>query len=302
MTPKILSFGEIIWDIYSDRRIIGGATLNFAAHCAKCGADSFLISAVGNDALGKDAAEIIRKSQVGMQYLQTVGKPTGQCAVTLNKAGVPSFRISENTAFDNIVLSDADIASVQAQNFDALYFGTLIQRNKASEYALKKLCGSVAFAEIVCDINLRENCYSAASARFCLEKATALKLSDEEEPLLGKLNLYKAKDGSPEEVSKAVCAEFPQIKYFIMTRGARGAYVYDSRERKGFFAAPESTVVASTVGAGDSFIAAWCTLFLSGRPISEATEKAIKLSSYVVSRTEAVPPYRFINGKFTAEE
>ena len=32
---KILSFGEIIWDIYSDKKCIGGAPFNFAAHCAR---------------------------------------------------------------------------------------------------------------------------------------------------------------------------------------------------------------------------------------------------------------------------
>ncbi len=32
---KILSFGEIIWDVYEDKKCIGGAPFNFAAHCAR---------------------------------------------------------------------------------------------------------------------------------------------------------------------------------------------------------------------------------------------------------------------------
>ena len=53
--PAILTFGEIIWDVYPDKKLIGGAGLNFAAHCAKSGTKSYMISAVGNDELGFDA-------------------------------------------------------------------------------------------------------------------------------------------------------------------------------------------------------------------------------------------------------
>ena len=31
---KLLSFGEVLWDVYPEDRFIGGAPLNFAAHCA----------------------------------------------------------------------------------------------------------------------------------------------------------------------------------------------------------------------------------------------------------------------------
>ena len=36
---KILTFGEIIWDIYGSDEVLGGAGLNFAAHAGKCGAE-----------------------------------------------------------------------------------------------------------------------------------------------------------------------------------------------------------------------------------------------------------------------
>ena len=58
--PKVLSIGEIIWDVYPDRRLIGGAPLNLAAHLAACGVSSSLLSGVGEDALGADALERIK--------------------------------------------------------------------------------------------------------------------------------------------------------------------------------------------------------------------------------------------------
>ena len=57
---KILSFGEIIWDVYETEKFIGGAPLNLAAHCSKQGAESFMLSAVGNDDLGKCALEEVK--------------------------------------------------------------------------------------------------------------------------------------------------------------------------------------------------------------------------------------------------
>ena len=48
---KFVSFGEIIWDIYENERSIGGAPLNISAHASLYGFDSYLISAVGNDAI-----------------------------------------------------------------------------------------------------------------------------------------------------------------------------------------------------------------------------------------------------------
>ena len=52
---NILSFGEIIWDVYPNEKHIGGAPFNFAAHAKRAGAEAFLMSAVGNDTLGQEA-------------------------------------------------------------------------------------------------------------------------------------------------------------------------------------------------------------------------------------------------------
>ena len=102
--PKILSFGETIWDVYENERLIGGAPLNFAAHAKRCGANSFMISAVGNDELGKDAISIIKNLQINERFIKTTAFPTGKCEVSLNDSGIPSYNVLENTAFDNIVL------------------------------------------------------------------------------------------------------------------------------------------------------------------------------------------------------
>ena len=66
---KLLSFGEILWDIYPDEKHIGGAPLNFAAHFVKQGGESYMLSSVGNDELGKSALHIIKEWGINAEYV-----------------------------------------------------------------------------------------------------------------------------------------------------------------------------------------------------------------------------------------
>ena len=75
---KILAIGEIIWDVYPDKKTIGGAPLNFAAHSVLCGAKSTLISAVGNDTLGQNAIVALEQFGVDCKYIKENKWKTGQ--------------------------------------------------------------------------------------------------------------------------------------------------------------------------------------------------------------------------------
>ena len=72
---KILSFGEIIWDVYENEKFIGGAPLNLAAHCSKQGANSFMLSSVGNDDLGKEAERILKNIIILIELPVILGMP-----------------------------------------------------------------------------------------------------------------------------------------------------------------------------------------------------------------------------------
>lgn len=53
--PVIVGLGEVLWDVYPDGAHFGGAPANFACHSASLGADAWMVSAVGTDALGDRA-------------------------------------------------------------------------------------------------------------------------------------------------------------------------------------------------------------------------------------------------------
>ena len=223
MKQKIVVFGEIIWDVYENERCMGGAGFNFAAHCARCGAESMLFSAVGRDEPGDCAIRLTEQNGVDTALLKRVDRETGQSIVTLDDAGVPTFNVLRDVAYDNIPVTEEDVSFLRGMSPDALYFGTLIRRAPVSRAALDRLRAGVSFRETVCDMNLREGCYDAENARFCLQNATVLKISDEEEPLLRKMGLYTA-DGTPEDIARAIRAGYPNVKVLAFTCGGKGAY------------------------------------------------------------------------------
>ena len=294
---KILSFGEIIWDVYEKKALIGGAALNFSAHASRCGQETYLFSAVGQDELGREAIAIINKFGVRTDFIKHSDKETGRCLVSLDKNGVPSYHVVQDVAYDHITVSDHDIIAIREMAPDALYFGTLIQRSATSRAALHKLCREYSFGEIICDINLRKDCYDRSSVEFCLSHATILKVSEEEEPLLRDIDGYVCNPSSHLSIAEAICENHPQIQHILLTCGAQGCFVYSSQTKTHFYEKAESVRVASTVGAGDSFTAAFTASYLSGKPVSEAVRSGVALSGFVVSRTEAIPDYTVEDGR-----
>jgi len=293
---KILAFGDIIWDVYPDTAYIGGAALNFSAHCALCGVETHMISAVGTDDLGGKALEELKRFGVGVDRIQKNSYPTGQCMVSLDANGLPTYRVLKNVSYDFIRWDQSLADSLREDGFDALYFGSLIQRAPQARSSLRALMREVSFRHLVCDINLRQDCYDEDSVRFCLENATLLKISEEEEPLLRSFGLYSLEDSSREGIVRALCRAFPNLQTVLFSLGEDGALIWLAGEDRGIRKKGIPVKAVSTVGAGDSFLAAYLTAVLQGLFPEEAAERAIALSAFVVAHSDAVPAYRLEKG------
>ncbi len=278
---KILAVGEIIFDIFNGEAEIGGAPLNFCAHCAALGAESALISAVGNDELAAIALKKLEEFGVNTEYVQKNDFETGQCLVTV-KNGSPRYNVLRPAAYDKITITETKYKA------DIFAFGTLIQRDEVSRKAVRHILKNGDFNEIFCDINLRPGCYDEESCRLCLENATILKISDEEEPLLREFGFYTAKTDEKETV-KSVCNAFKNIRLVLYTKGCKGSLIYDKSDGKFHNIPAVATKVVSTVGAGDSYSAAFLCEYMNSRNIPTAGEAGAKLSSFVVAHRGAVP-------------
>jgi len=293
---KILVFGEIIWDEYPNKAYIGGAPLNFAAHASRLGANCALLSAVGRDANGEKTISEIKKFGIDCSFIRAIDKPTGRCKVTLDKNGKPTFKLETDSAYDYIDYDTDNINKIRAFGADMLYFGTLAQRNSVSGKTLTKILDKCNFKDIFCDINLREGGYTQKSIELCLNKATILKISRDEEVFLTQLGyLPQIEPQNYEErcaaLGRYLKEKYTQLKLLILTLDKDGAVIFDINSDKTVYSPPLCVPVISTVGAGDSFCAAFATSFLNGMPLETCLNKAIILSSFVVSKQEAVPDY-----------
>ena len=55
MSGRFLAFGEVLFDVFPSYTRLGGAPLNVTCHASRLGLDARLVSALGDDSLGKQA-------------------------------------------------------------------------------------------------------------------------------------------------------------------------------------------------------------------------------------------------------
>ena len=284
MAAKLLAFGEILWDVYPDEKFLGGASLNFAAHFAKFGHKAEMLSALGADALGEEARAQLKAWNLGDRYTPALTeKETGKCLVTLDENSIPSYNLLSDVAYDSISTKGIE------EPFDVLYFGTLALRGAYNFDSLNRLLEEKTFGEIFVDVNIRPPFYSEKTVRFACGKATLLKISLEELPVVASLLGEALVDH--QAFAHTLAKKFPNLRQIIITLGGDGAYALNCSTGEEAFCPAKKVKVASTVGAGDSFGAAFVSEYLAGKSLPTSLETASRLAAYVVSQTAAVPDY-----------
>lgn len=285
MCATLLAFGEILWDVYPEEKFLGGASLNFAAHFAKFGHKADMLSALGNDALGEEARAKLVEWKLDHRFVPALGeKETGKCLVTLDENSIPSYNLLNDVAYDYISCDEV------SRSFDVLYFGTLALRSDYNFASLKALLARQSFGEIFVDVNIRPPFYSEKTVRFAVQNATILKISQEELPTVAAL---LGSDERTDHVAFAasLARHYPNLKCIIITLGGDGAYALLCKRGESAFCPAEKVSVKSTVGAGDSFGAAFVSEYLSGKSLAACLKTASAVAGFVVSQTAAVPDY-----------
>ena len=93
-------------------------------------------------------------------------------------------------------------------------------------------------------------------------------------------------DLPPEETARRLRADCG-LRALILTCGARGSHVF-TPDAESHLATPHVDV-ADTVGAGDSFTAAFTAALLSGADVTKAHRLAVRTSAYVCTQHGATP-------------
>ena len=270
---NIISIGEILWDIFPDKKILGGAPANFVFHARQFGSDATLFTALGNDQQGIELEENAVKAGIIMQS-SIVSHPTGIADIFLNNEQVPTYKLNENCAWDHIPLTNK--LKKFAEKADLIVFGTIAQRNIESRNTIQEaLKLSKSSSKKLFDINLRLDFYSKEIIEESLNAANYLKLNDEEESVLQ--NLFNKN-------IKQIISDF-NLELAILTLGPKGSKIITSNSMSECPAA--KCKIVDTVGAGDSFTAFFIINYLKGMSISESQKKASKVAAYVCAHNGA---------------
>ena len=281
---KVLGMGEALWDVLPEGKKIGGAPANFAYHVSQFGLDSRACSAIGDDPLGKELVENFDRQNV-KYILQTVPYPTGTVQVELDPNGVPVYDIKENVAWDNIGFTPE--LEELAKETSAICFGSLAQRNVVSRETINKFLDAIPEENdplIVFDVNLRQGFYTKEILENSMERCNILKINDEELVIVSRMFGYPGID--LQDKCWILLGKY-NLKMLILTCGVNGSYVF-TPGNVSFLPTPK-VEVADTVGAGDSFTAAFIASILQGKTVKEAHDKAVRTSAFVCTQKGAMP-------------
>ena len=281
---SVVGIGEVLWDVLPEGKKLGGAPANFAYHVSQLGIKSCAISAVGDDQLGHEAIRQLNQRHLN-HIIETVPQPTGTVNVTVDGNGIPSYRIEENAAWDNIPFSPQIEAA--AKGCTAVCFGSLAQRSDVSRQTVYNFLDAMpadGHHYRIFDINLRQEFFTEAVIRESMRRCDILKINDEE------LGVVSRMFGYPDIDIIGRCRMLLEeygLRMLILTCGVDGSYVLTADAES--FAATPKVDVADTVGAGDSFTAAFVASLLHGKSVREAHECAVKVSAYVCTQKGAMP-------------
>jgi len=284
----VLAFGEILWDLFGTTRRLGGAPLNFAAHLHSLGHPVALVSALGDDALGREARERIAALGLDTTLIGTSARAaTGTATVELNADGEPVFAIARPAAYDTLELPQQALAlEPDGHETKWLYFGSLIAATPQGRENLDRLLASFAKARRFLDLNLRAGTDAPALITALLGDADVVKLNEAE--------LARVCDvtGLPRDI-QSFCRQGSERfgwQAVCVTLGPRGCAMLIDHT---FVEGPGIPIsVADTVGAGDAFAAGFIHGLSQLWPPERIAGFANRLGATVAAQSGSLPQHR----------
>lgn len=283
----IVGIGEILFDIFGEESVPGGAPFNFAYYARSLGANGVVASRIGKDDYGRRLRkQVVPGLGMTTRYLQEDDEHlTGTVIVTLDEGGNAEYEIVEDVAWDYLEMTP-EIEEL-ADRTDAVSFGTLAQR---TEKARETIDGFVEIARdrhalVLLDVNLREHFYTAELLRRCCLQADILKINEAE------LIIARTLLGAERLTDEAFLLNLIQtyhMEIVCLTQGEGGCILHTAHDRivsQGF-----PVRVRDTVGAGDAFSAGLLMKFLEGAPLRQMARYANLCGAYLASQHGATPP------------
>lgn len=278
--PLILSIGELLWDEFPKMKQPGGAPAICAYHAAKMGVNSYLISAVGNDDVGRDLITRLKRTKINL-VVAISDFPTGKAIVSVDKKST-NYHIPEKMAWDTIAITN--IMCNLAMNADAIYFGTLAQRSSKSRETIQTLL-KLAPSKVlkILDLNLRQNFYNKKIIEESLHLCNVLKVSVSELSILKEMFSIDIDDVL--KVFEWLQQKF-NLQYILYNTSSTGYSIVYLSQTYSFIRNPEIKI-SNTIGMGSTFVGSFITSILSGKKPIQAHELAVIQAAHVCKKHSA---------------
>lgn len=305
---KLIAIGELLIDFTSTnhaklkdvegfQKNPGGAPANVACQARRLGANSALISQVGDDPFGHFLYDTISQEGVDTRNLLFSKQyETSLAFVSVDSTGERDFTFYRKNAAD-LFLDVHDLSQNLFESGDILHFGSVdlvpSKMKETHEHIIQE--AKLNHVIVSFDPNLR---FSLWNDRDLLRQTVIdfmvypeiVKVSLEEA-------LFLSGKASIEEAIRYLWK--PNHRAILVTDGAKGAYWYYSKDE--FSYVPSFSVKAiDTTGAGDAFIGSILTCILDSKLtgqmswkdtdwISKTLRFAHACSAIVVTRRGAIP-------------
>jgi fructokinase len=257
--------------------------MNVAYHLHKLGIKSHLVSSVGDDAAGVELLNFLENRGLDVDLIQIdPNHRTSEVIATLNNQHEVSYTILADVAWDHIRPDPSCAATIRGA--DAFVFGSLSSRNAESSQTLLHMLHNAPYR--VFDVNLREPHYTPERILALLSHADLLKVNAQELELIAKWTGCH-RERQADTIEKLF--EAFKLKEVLVTKGAQGATYYNALVTYNYPAYPIH--VKDTIGSGDSFLAAFLSMKLTGAPLEIALDYAAAMGAFITGQSGACPEY-----------
>jgi len=267
MSHKIVAFGEVVWDILPEGKILGGTPLNMVFRCNSFLEKGYLLSRLGYDNSGDQALDRLEELGISHKNVQIDDEfPTGTVNVSFNNKDEAKYEVALDVAFDHIEFSAE--ALKLARNADCLFYGLLPLRFGISRNTIRELLKESPDSLHFFDLKLFEHFFDNKVVENLLFSSNIVRIKEKEISLL--IKKLGMQEGDLENFSSQLASKY-KIDLILVTRGSKGVFAYHNLQGS-FFDAGYKVEVEDNIGSGVAFCAAFLNYYLNNKTIQQALE------------------------------
>lgn len=265
MKKRIVAFGEVVWDLLPNEKILGGTPVNMVFRCNSFGEKGFLLSRLGYDNSGNEALDKLEELGISIKNVQIDDEfPTGTVKVSFDEADESHYEVVPDVAFDHIEFSSA--ALKLARNADCLFYGLLPQRFGISKNTIRELIKESPDSLHFFDLKLFEHFFNKSVVKHLLKSSNIVRIKEKEiSRLIKELGL---KSTTLEDFGAELSKKY-KVDLVLITRGGNGVFAFHKNEGV-FTDSGYGIEVEDNIGSGMAFCGAFLHSYLCGKTIQEA--------------------------------